>query len=97
VDTGTWLDADSCLHQTPWRVVVCREGARRVAFAVHQLLGQREIVHKSLGEYLRGVRWFAGATLLGDGRIALIADVHHWLSLTGRPSEVRAESVGRNL
>ncbi|SFU75415.1 chemotaxis protein CheA [Alicyclobacillus macrosporangiidus] len=77
VDVGTWLLGTEGGGR--W-LVVCREGNRRAAFAVERLLGQREIVHKSLGEYLAQVPWFAGAAILGDGGIALIADVHAWMN-----------------
>lgn len=77
VDVGTWLLGTEGGGR--W-LVVCREGSRRTAFAVDRLLGQREIVHKSLGEYLAQVPWFAGAAILGDGGIALIADVHAWMN-----------------
>jgi two-component system chemotaxis sensor kinase CheA len=42
---------------------------------VDSLLGQQEIVIKSLGGYLKGVKGYAGATILGDGKVAFILDV----------------------
>jgi two-component system chemotaxis sensor kinase CheA len=42
---------------------------------VGSVIGQEEVVIKSLGEFLRGVRWVAGATIRGDGRVALILDL----------------------
>ena len=46
-----------------------------------QLLGQEEVVIKSLGEYLHGVPGIAGSTILGDGRVALIVDVAGLMTL----------------
>lgn len=56
-------------------VVVAQVGQRRVGFVVDQLLGQQDIVIKPLGPSLRAVPGFAGATDLGDQRIALVLDV----------------------
>ena len=83
VDVGEWLSGRPALQNFPWRVVVCGEGSKRIALGVDKLLGQQEVVHRSLGAYLRQVPWFAGATILGDGKIALIIDVHAWLGIAG--------------
>ncbi|MBN1237574.1 MAG: chemotaxis protein CheA, partial [Gammaproteobacteria bacterium] len=56
-------------------VVVANTGRRTVALLVHELIGQEEVVIKSLGERLDGLPGFAGATITGDGGIALIVDV----------------------
>ena len=48
---------------------------RRLGFVVDELIGQRDIVIKPLGKSLKGVRGFAGATELGDQRVALVLDV----------------------
>jgi two-component system chemotaxis sensor kinase CheA len=56
-------------------VVVAQIGQRRVGFVVDQLLGQQDIVIKPLGASLRAVPGFAGATDLGDQRVALVLDV----------------------
>jgi two-component system chemotaxis sensor kinase CheA len=76
LDLGEWFFGRPCAGDKPWKVVVCREGSRRIGLVVDRFVGQQEIVHKSLGTYLRDVPWFAGATILGDGSIALIVDVH---------------------
>lgn len=76
LDAGDWLYGKPSTGVFPLQLVVCREGTRYVAVAVDQWIGQQEVVHKSLGNYLESVRWFAGATILGDGKIALILDVH---------------------
>jgi two-component system chemotaxis sensor kinase CheA len=56
-------------------VVVVYVGSQKVGFVVEQLVGQEEVVIKPLGAFLQGLAGFAGATITGDGRIALILDV----------------------
>ncbi|MDI6872183.1 MAG: chemotaxis protein CheA, partial [Bacillota bacterium] len=56
-------------------VVVVKSGGRRLGLVVDQLLGQQEIVIKSLDSLFADVRGFAGATILGDGKVALILDL----------------------
>lgn len=56
-------------------VVIVSVGTQRVAFIVDQLIGQEEVVIKPLGKLLQGTPGMAGATITGDGRIALILDV----------------------
>jgi two-component system chemotaxis sensor kinase CheA len=55
--------------------VVVGEGEKRIGILVNDLLGQRDIVIKSLGETFKGVRGIAGAADLGDQRTILILDV----------------------
>jgi two-component system chemotaxis sensor kinase CheA len=56
-------------------VVVVHIGTQKVGFVVDQLIGQEEVVIKPLGALLHNVQGLAGATITGDGRIALILDV----------------------
>lgn len=56
-------------------VVIVSMGTRQVGFVVDQLVGQEEVVIKPLGRGLIGTPGMAGATITGDGRIALIIDV----------------------
>ena len=56
-------------------VVVLGVGASKVGLIVDGLIGQEEIVIKSLGEYLKGIKGIAGATIRGDGKVTLIVDV----------------------
>lgn len=55
-------------------VVIVNIGTRRIACVVEQLIGQEEVVVKPLGALLHGTRGLAGATITGNGRIALIID-----------------------
>lgn len=56
-------------------VVVVALAEKRIGLVVDRLVGQEEIVIKSLGEYLGGSMGIAGATIMGDGRVRLILDV----------------------
>ncbi len=67
--------ADETAH-----VVVVSVGTQRVGFVVDQLVGQEEVVIKPLGKMLHGTPGMAGATITGDGRIALILDIPSMLT-----------------
>lgn len=69
-------------------VVVCAVGQRRVGFVVDGLDGQQDIVIKALGKSLRDVRGFAGATDLGDQRVALVLDAPGLLEEVLRSQEL---------
>jgi two-component system, chemotaxis family, sensor kinase CheA len=56
-------------------VVVLGLGASKLGLIVDTLVGQEEIVIKSLGDYLTGIEGIAGATIRGDGGVTLIVDV----------------------
>ncbi|KZY74938.1 chemotaxis protein CheA [Oleiphilus sp. HI0071] len=56
-------------------VVIVAVGTKKVGFIVDQLVGQEEVVIKPLGGMLHGTPGMAGATITGDGRIALILDI----------------------
>ena len=71
-----WLiQADAPAQRLAEHVVVVRIGSQSIGFVVEQLIGQEEVVIKPLGAFLQGTPGFAGATITGDGRIALIIDV----------------------
>jgi len=56
-------------------VVIVHMGDQRAGIIVDNLIGQQEIVIKSLGKLLAGIKIIAGATILGNGQVALILDV----------------------
>lgn len=60
-------------------VVIVSVGTTRVGFVVDQLVGQEEVVIKPLGSILHGTQGLSGATITGDGRIALIIDIPNLL------------------
>ena len=72
-----WLVKGSVARGEPGNghVVIVAMGTRQVGFVVDQLVGQEEVVIKPLGRGLQGTPGMAGATITGDGRIALIIDV----------------------
>jgi len=61
--------------QGSFPVVVVEVAVKSVAIAVDELLGQQEIVITSLDRFLKGIRGFGGATILGTGEVALILDI----------------------
>ncbi|MEP6998947.1 MAG: chemotaxis protein CheA [bacterium] len=62
-------------------VVVVASGEQRVALLVDELIGQQQIVAKSLGDNLGKIEGVSGAAILGDGRIGLILDIAELLVL----------------
>jgi two-component system, chemotaxis family, sensor kinase CheA len=74
--------AGSKLAERPPAIVVESLG-RRLALVCEKLIGEEEVVIKSLGAVLSGVSGYLGAALLGDGRIALVLDPHHLLKVSG--------------
>lgn len=56
-------------------VVVVHVGDHKMGIVVDNLIGQQEIVIKTLGKLLSGLKMLAGATVLGDGHVAMILDV----------------------
>ncbi len=80
-----WL-VPSAAHeeQGEGHVVILSVGTQRIGFVVDQLVGQEEVVIKPLGKMLRGTPGMAGATITGDGRIALILDVPSMLKRYAR-------------
>ncbi|MBO9871984.1 MULTISPECIES: chemotaxis protein CheA [Xanthomonas] len=74
VDLRQWLNIDA--PQLPLlTVVVLQAGESRMGLVVDQVRGREEVVIKPLPRSLRGLPGYAGATLIGDGRLALILDV----------------------
>lgn len=57
-------------------VVIVSKGEKQAGLVVDKLLGQQEIVIKSLGKFISNSKIISGATILGDGEIALILDVN---------------------
>ena len=80
-----WL-VRSAAHeeQGEGHVVILTVGNQRIGFVVDQLVGQEEVVIKPLGKMLQGTPGMSGATITGDGRIALILDVPSMLKRYAR-------------
>lgn len=62
--------------QKKLKIVIVRKGEKLTGLVVDSVIGQQEIVIKSLGKLLTGIKYLAGATILGDGNVALIIDVN---------------------
>lgn len=74
---GKLLDVESSSEDNEnMTVVIVRKGDKRAGIVVDSLIGQMEIVIKSLGSYINVNKMISGATILGDGDIALIIDVN---------------------
>lgn len=69
--------------------VVVNTGALKVGLVVDRLIGEQEVVIKSLGSFLGNMQGIAGATILGDGRVALIVDVAGLAGLLAKKSSDR--------
>lgn len=74
VDLRHWLDVEPAPSHL-LTIVVLQAGETRFGLVVDQVRGREEVVIKPLPKTLRGLRGYAGATLIGDGRMALILDV----------------------
>ncbi len=57
-------------------VVIVKKGERLAGMVVDELIGQQEIVIKSIGKYIKSHKIISGATILGNGEVALILDVN---------------------
>lgn len=76
-------------------VVVVALAEKQLGFIVDKLIGQEEIVIKSLGEYIGGNPGIAGATITGNGRVRLIIDVAGVIELAqNMPRRVRGRKAG---
>jgi two-component system, chemotaxis family, sensor kinase CheA len=76
-------------HMSNIAVIVEADGAK-AALLVDELVGQQQVVVKSLETHFRKVPGLSGATVLGDGAVALILDVGHLVRLSGREREMLA-------
>ncbi|MFU1715171.1 chemotaxis protein CheA [Bacillus amyloliquefaciens] len=65
---------DSKQDADQFHVIVVKKGDKSTAFVVDSFIGQQEVVLKSLGDYLTNVFAISGATILGNGEVALIID-----------------------
>ncbi|MXN48889.1 chemotaxis protein CheA [Shinella kummerowiae] len=84
--TGTQPDP----HQ---KVVVISTGSERVGLVVDQIIGDHQTVIKSMSKLHHDVVTFSGATILGDGSVALILDVTH-LVAAGQQQEAQLRAAG---
>jgi two-component system chemotaxis sensor kinase CheA len=62
-------------------VVVVAVGDQRIGLVVDELLGQQQVVAKSLGDGIGKIQGVSGGAILGDGRVGLILDVSELLTI----------------
>ncbi len=68
-------------------LVVVHDGGRELALAVDRVIGEEDVVIKSIAENYRNIAGIAGATILGDGRVSLILDVPALIPMLSRQPE----------
>lgn len=85
-ETGTKPD-------TYQKIVVVGTGAERVGLVVDQIVGNHQTVIKAMSPLHRNVAAFAGATILGDGSVALILDIAQLIAMS-QPREERRLAAG---
>ncbi|MCW8906548.1 MAG: response regulator [Sedimenticola sp.] len=76
-------------------LLLVRAGEHHVALQVDGMLGNRQIVVKSVGIQVATVRWISGGTILGDGRVALILDVTALVRSDAAQTAVRQPEVAK--
>ena len=70
------LDMESTEEKESLTVVIVKKGEKFAGLVVDNLIGQQEIVIKSIGKYINNNKIISGATVLGDGEVALILDAN---------------------
>lgn len=74
-------------------VVIVEAEGKKAALFVDELLGQHQVVIKSLESNFRKVRGISGATIMGDGKVALILDVGAMIAYSGSHAKEKAASL----
>ena len=79
---GTELDVE--------KIVIARHGEARVGLVVDRVLGSHQTVIQPLGKFYRNIGLVSGATIMGDGRVALILDLGGLLRFADAPKDAAA-------
>jgi len=78
------------------KVVIVSAGEKRVGLVVDQIIGNNQTVIKSLSKLHADIGTFSGATILGDGTVALILDVNHLVAFGQQfENRLRTQQMGR--
>lgn len=96
VDLAAELGAEPWLGRTgdqPVNIVVLSADGRELGLVVERIADSVEIVVKPLGRYLQSIPLFAGATIMGDGEVALILDAVHLAQRAGLAGEGQAHAA----
>jgi two-component system chemotaxis sensor kinase CheA len=94
---GTKRDLTSYTEDDAINIVVLQADGRQFGLIVDEINDTEEIVVKPLGKQLKGISAFAGATIMGDGRVALILDVLGLAQKSGVVSELRDGTISDKL
>jgi len=90
------LSASSVVREgTRSTMVVLQSQESQFGIAVDEVINAEEIVVKPLGKHLKNARIYAGATIMGDGRVALILDVHGLARLVSRVSDANVRDSSK--
>ncbi|MFB5191450.1 chemotaxis protein CheA [Alicyclobacillus fastidiosus] len=81
VDLGEYFFDSKTSGEDERQTVICRDGRRYLALTVDDVIDELEVVNKPLGKYLESAKMFSGATILGDGHVALIVDLHQFFQI----------------
>ncbi|MEC9408417.1 MAG: chemotaxis protein CheA [Pseudomonadota bacterium] len=85
-----WFEIDGPRPDTH-QVVIARSGDDRLGFVVDAVIGQHQTVIKSVGHVYEDVEGLAGATILGDGSVALILDISQLASVMAQHRQANAQ------
>ena len=80
--------------QDKWSVIILTDGRRNAAFAVDELLEERDVLIKSLGSRLQGLPNVAGATILPSGQPAIIVNPSELVRMSGQRTAIRVAGQG---
>ncbi|NTV88868.1 MAG: chemotaxis protein CheA [Clostridiales bacterium] len=69
-------DVPDAVTEKTLKIVIVKKGDRLSGLVVDRIVGQQEVVQKSLGKFLSGIKIISSATILGDGNVALILDIN---------------------
>ncbi|MDH4099270.1 MAG: chemotaxis protein CheA [Nitrospirota bacterium] len=86
---GSHMSSSRAKSDDSFYVVVVGASGKRVGFVVDNLVGKQEVVIKNMGRFVGDIRGFSGATILGNGKVALILDVPSIIS-----DEIRERMTG---
>ena len=77
-------------------MVIIGEGDQQLGLAVDQVLGEEDVVIKSIADNYRNVAGIAGASILGDGRVSLILDPHALIEMSSRSGIAAAATLEKS-
>jgi two-component system, chemotaxis family, sensor kinase CheA len=95
----TWRQATKRLlaeNPSATTLVVIGEGQQQLGLSVHHVLGEEDVVIKSMADNYRNVVGIAGASILGDGRVSLILDPHALIDMSSRSGIAAAKTMEKS-